>query len=369
MQILKYESPDQHNSIVTAAVTVLKNGGLVVFPTETTYGLGADATNPEAVAKLLRFKARREGKPLSIAVTDQAMAEEFVELTDSARRVYQRFLPGPVTVVSADKGKLAPGVASEFATVGVRIPDYPLVHELVRGLAHPITATSANASDGKRPYAVADIFESLSTAQRQLIDLVIDVGELPHRPPSTVIDTTHSTPVTFRQGDIQVEGSASANANTVLDSMSEQETKDIAGKLLLKHWNQLKSTGLIIGLDGSLGVGKTIFTKGIAEFLQITEPLTSPTYTYMEEYDYTRHGQTGRLYHLDVWKVETPEEFNFLNIPSLIKPGNVIVIEWWHQIKDWWQPQSQAPLLTINLDQTSDQGRRITIAEKLHHAP
>lgn len=332
-----------------AAVQALRAGELIIFPTETTYGAGVDATNPTAVAKLLRYKSRREGKPLSIAVSDQKMAAEYVEINKQAQKLYQRFLPGPVTVISKSLGKVAHGVESEFGTLGVRIPDYELMLEILKKFNRPITATSANGSGQKRPYSIQDVFDGLSDKQKGLIDLVLDVGSLPKNDPSTVIDTTLSTPTTLRAGKIENESSKN------LISKSEIETKKIAGTLLLKNWNQLKEKGLVIGLDGVLGAGKTIFAKGVAEFLQISETITSPTYSYIEEYDYIRHGVKGRLYHIDLWKIETKEELERLEIEKLIAPKNVIVIEWYQQGK------TIDTDLKILIEENKDQSRSITV--------
>jgi len=364
MRILK-TSLSTPAEIVAEATNVLRQGGLVLFPTETTYGAGVDATNPEAVQKLLAYKSRREGKPLSIAVTDQKMAEKYVVISEAAAKLYRTFLPGPVTVISQSLGNVAPGVESEFGTLGVRIPDYPLVTALVEKLGVPITATSANGSGEKRPYTVADILQGLSATQTGLIDLIIDAGQLPERPPSTVIDTTLSTPVTFRQGELSLSSAGQTDSQYSLFSQSEDETRKIASRLLLKYWSELKSTGLVIGLDGALGVGKTIFAKGAAEFLLITEDITSPTYTYNEEYNFSRHGVNGQLYHLDLWKINSEKELQNLEISSLLKPNTVVVIEWYSQVSQWLQPEIKAkniPLITIEITQ-KDQARELTIHE------
>jgi L-threonylcarbamoyladenylate synthase len=325
MQILKTK---EHSSkeVIQRACEVLAAGGLVIFPTETTYGAGVDATQQSAVDKLLSYKSRREGKPLSIAVVDQAMAEEYVEANESAKRLYQRFLPGPVTVVSKTKGVVAQGVASEYGTLGVRIPAYPLVIDIVKALGKPMTATSANGSGEKRPYTVQDIFDGLSEKQKSLIDLVIDAGELPPNPPSTVIDTTLDTPVVFRQGDITLEGTSAEL--TTFPSASEEQTQEIAQRVILKHWNNITANGLVIALQGSLGVGKTIFVKGIAKFLGITETITSPTYVYVQQYEFTRHKQSGQLHHFDLWRIEKPEMIDHLGLEELFGPNRVIAVEW-----------------------------------------
>jgi len=355
MKIIKVKD-GSIEAVVNQAVEVLRGGGLVIYPTETVYGVGVDATNPDAVEKLLQYKARREGKPLSIAVTDQAMAERCVELTDQARQLYQRFLPGPYTIVSAGKGEVAAGVESEFGTLGIRIPDYPLVLQLVGQLGKPITATSANASGKKRPYSVKDIFDHLSDKQKKLVDLVIDAGELPNNEPSIVIDTTLTTPLTVR--------GSFAEGGHIFETQADQETRALAGKLLLKHWERLKNYGLVIGLSGELGTGKTIFTQGVAQFLKIEEQLTSPTYTYLNEYDYERYDAQGKLYHLDAWKIDSQRELDQLEVKQLAGPSNVVVVEWWQQAAKWWPAELQ-PELLINFEETGEHSRKISVEENL----
>ncbi len=351
-------SPDK---IIARTVEVLQAGGIVIFPTETTYGAGVDATNQQAVDRLLSYKSRREGKPMSIAVPNQAEAAKYVEVNPSAQKLFDRFLPGPVTVVCQSKNKVATGVASEFGTLGIRIPDYQLILDIVEAYGKPITATSANASGEKRPYTVQDIFDRLSQKQQNLIDLVLDAGELPHNPPSTVIDTTLSTPVVMR--DRQTTDAELHNQPTfTLTSHSPSETEDIAGRLLLKNWNQIQETGLVIGLNGPLGIGKTIFAKGSAKFLKIEYIIKSPTYSYIEEYDYTRHQTSGKFYHLDLWKVDDQTTFDRLEIPPLIQPHNILLIEWWNQIAEFALPQIQ-PQLIIDFSETG-QDRLLAIHEE-----
>lgn len=251
---------------------------------------------------------------------------------------------------------LAPGVASEFGTVGVRIPDYPLVLELIQALGAPITATSANASGAKRPYSIADAMAGLSNKQKNLIDFVIDVGTLPPNEPSTVIDATLSTPITMRSGTTQLK-----EASDHFTTSTESETKGLAGRLLLKHWNTIRERGLVIGLNGPLGAGKTIFTKGIAEFLGITETITSPTYSYMHEYSFVRHNVTGTLFHLDVWKIDSPEMAARLEIEKIIQPNTIVAIEWIEQLSG----SNIEPDLLITFEPIQDDtARSITVQEK-----
>lgn len=363
MKILKLSDFNQRK-IVDEIVKSLGRGELVIFPTETTYGAGVDATNQRAVDKLLSYKTRREGKPLSIAVPNLALAEQYVEVNETARKFYQTFLPGPFTIISQSKHQTAQGVESEFGTLGVRIPDYQLVLEFLQIFGKPVTATSANASGKKRPYSIADLLANLSEKQKKLIDLVIDAGELPHNQPSTIIDTTLSAPVTLRQGDVVAEGVAKIEEGEVdFISENETETKALAMRLLLKNWEAIKTTGLVVGLDGELGVGKTIFTKGVAEFLQIGEMITSPTYTYVNEYDYERHGFKGQLFHFDVWKVQSAEELKRLDFWSTLKSGNVVVVEWWQQIEPFLG-KLPTKVVTIKMSENEIGLRELRVREK-----
>lgn len=354
----------QPKDSIRETIAVLESGGLVLFPTETTYGAGVDATNQEAVDKLLAYKSRREGKPLSILVADQEMASQYVEINEQAKKLYTQFLPGPVTVVSKSLNTVANGVASEFGTLGIRIPDYQLLLDLSKQYQKPITATSANASGKKRPYSIQDILSGLNEKQKGLIDLVLDAGTLPQNDPSTVIDTTLSIPVTMRSSSRDLQNSLPSDSTVVLTSHSEQETKDIAGKLLLKHWNDVVSTGLVIALNGDLGVGKTIFTKGSAHFLKIADIIKSPTYSYIEEYDYTRHQTSGQFFHLDMWKVADKDEFARLKVQDLLQQNNIVVIEWFNQVKENIAPLIQnVPVIEITITQEKNEARSIMIIE------
>lgn len=351
----RYNTPMEHLILaqtspkiaIEKARAVLAAGGLVLFPTETTYGAGVDATNQEAVNKLLRYKSRREGKPLSIVVTNQDMAEQFVVLNDQAKTLWQQFLPGPVTVVCQSKHTTAQGVSSEFETLGLRVPDYPLILDLVNQYKKPITATSANGSGKKLPYSIPDIINNLSKKQQECIDLILDAGELPHNPPSVVIDTTLSAPVTLRAGGI--ESLNQYEQASLLLSSTEEETKNIAKRIMLKNWNELAQKPLIIGLDGPLGVGKTIFAKGVAEFLQIAQTITSPTYSYMEEYPFARHQTEGMFFHLDMWKVSQQALFEKLELVKLLEPNHVFVIEWFDQVAPFFEHSDYAEATIVRV--------------------
>jgi L-threonylcarbamoyladenylate synthase len=323
MNSISLEETD-YSVVVEAAVSVLKSGGIVIYPTETLYGIGVDATNPDAVNKLLFYKTRREGKPLSIAVSGEEMAEEYVEVNDVARNLYRNFLPGPITVVSKSKGKVAPGVEAEIGTVGIRIPDYPLIVDIVKAFGKPITASSANASNQKRPYTVADILDNISDKQEALIDLVIDAGTLPKREPSTVVDTTLNQEVVLRQGSIKL--------NEVLEKKTEsaEETQLLGFDLMKKYVHHLGYKSVVFALQGELGAGKTQMSKGIARALEVPDLIQSPTFTIENEYVI----KDKHLYHIDTWRLFESQELVDLGFIQQVEDGNVFVIEWADKVRE-----------------------------------
>lgn len=326
------EISKQNAKSVKKAVEILKAGGLVVFPCETTYGVAADATNPKAIKKLNAYKKRPISKPYSVAVANLKMAEGYAILNKTAKNIYKEFLPGPITVVSYGKHKLAKGVESETGTLGIRISSYPLVGKIVKTLGCPITATSANASYKKRPYKISDILDNISDKQKSLIDLVINAGELPHNEPSTVIDTTIDDPVVLRQGKIKFK-----NINKIL-SKSEADTQNTAKEIFQKYEKYLGSRPIIFALSGEMGSGKTQFAKGIGRVLEIKEEVVSPTFNLVLEYE--------KLIHIDAWRLERSEELNALGFLKMIENKNmVIAIEWADRVLNEIKKQREHSLI------------------------
>lgn len=312
----------EKNEAVDIAVQALEKGQLVFMATETVYIAAVDATNEIAVKKLVAFKNRPFGKPLSVGVTDIEMAEKYIVLNETARNLYKRFLPGPVTVVSTGRHVVANGVEAENGTLGIRIPDYVFFQEVCKKFNRPITATSANASYQRRPYKLTDILNNISEKQKKLIDLMIDAGELPHNEPSTVIDTTlDDTPVILRQGETKLK-----DTNEVL-SRSEENTQNIAKELWQKYEGYKDKRSIIFALEGQMGAGKTQFVKGLARAMGIKQQITSPTYDLLNCLQSTVDGR--QLAHIDTWRMVDPnEELSNLDVKSLLKNNSVVAIEW-----------------------------------------
>lgn len=317
MEIIK-----KNSEAIDKAVSVLQKGGLVIFPCETVYGVAVDCLNSKAVKKLNKYKQRPLGKPYAIMCSNQKMAEKYVELNEPAKNLYKTFLPGPVTIISKSRHKVAKGIESELGTLGVRIPDYKFMLELIEKFGNPIVATSANTSYQKRPYKLSDILNNISERQKDLVDLIIDAGELPHNEPSTVIDTTLDNPTVLRQGEIKLK-----DKNEVL-STSEENTQNVGKELWQKYEQYVGKRPIIFALEGEMGTGKTQFTKGLARAMGITEVVTSPTFSLVNSY--------GSLNHFDVWRLINSKELEALGFLKMIEDKNIVIaIEWAERVADF----------------------------------
>jgi len=340
---------------IKEAVRILKKGGLIVYPTETCYGIGAEATNPQAVKKLFLYKGNRVNKAISIAVSNKQMAEKYVTLNKKAVELYKKFLPGPLTIISKSKRKVDKRLESKKKTLGVRIPDYPLILQLTKQLGKPITSTSANISGENNPYSIKDLKENTSQKKLQMIDLILDAGYLTHNPPSTVVDTTADKIHILRQGKIII-----GLKEQSLVSFSEEETKKLAKKILKENKDKLKKKALVFALQGELGAGKTIFAKGLAQGLGIKQNVPSPSFILVREYPYSLKKQKGIFYHLDTWRIESTQEFENLGLEKMLQPGNILAIEWLKKVKDYLKNfDEKAKIIWVNIDHLDQNKRKI----------
>jgi L-threonylcarbamoyladenylate synthase len=346
--------------IIKETTKILANGGMVIYPTETCYGIGADATNSKVLKKLLNYKKFRGSKPISIAVADREMASKYVEINEMGENIYENYLPGPITVVSISKGILKPPVVSKQGTVGVRIPDYPLTLELIKTYGKPITATSANMSYRSAPYDIDKLLEQLPEKSKKMIDLIIDAGKLPKNPPSTVLDTTLNTLSILREGKHKFEEAIVKNRKILTKKTdTPEETTQMGYQFSKKYLNPNKP--IVVALSGELGAGKTQFTKGIGKQLGVKEIVTSPTYTIINEYKY--NGNT--LAHMDTWRL-MEDELERSGLIEHLEEHNIVVIEWadkfYQEIKALCDNMN-IPIYNIKFNYISLEKREITIYE------
>src|SRR4051794_30465411 len=202
---------------IAAAVRVLGEGGLVAFPTETVYGLGADATNGEAVARLYAAKGRPRFNPLIAHVADVAAARRLARFDADAELLAGVFWPGPLTLVL----RKAPGCAvSELATAGldsiaVRVPDHPVARDILKALGNPVVAPSANRSGHVSPTTAQHVLADLGGR----IDLIVDDGPTRVGIESTIVSCL-GAPTLLRPGGVAREAIESVLGHTLLDTES-----------------------------------------------------------------------------------------------------------------------------------------------------
>jgi L-threonylcarbamoyladenylate synthase len=189
-----------HPEALRTALDILRHGGLVAFPTDTVYGVGAMAFDPAAVERIYAAKGRDAAKALPILLADQDRLTEVAdEIGPDARRLAETFWPGPLTIV-VRKRDVVPEAVSEGGTIGVRVPAHPVALELLSA-GGPLATTSANLS-GAPDSMTAD---EVAAALGDRIDLIVDGGRAPGGKPSTVVDCTVSPPTLLREGPVSMD--------------------------------------------------------------------------------------------------------------------------------------------------------------------
>jgi L-threonylcarbamoyladenylate synthase len=184
---------------IPEAVRILRAGGLVAFPTETVYGLGADATSAAAVARIFAAKGRPPTNPLIVHVADAVVARQYAGAwPPAASRLAERFWPGPLTLVLPKSPQIVPAASAGLGTVGLRVPDHPLALEMLRAFGGPVAAPSANKSNHVSPTTADHVRQELSDA----VDLVLDGGPCSVGIESTVVDLTGPRPAILRPGGV-----------------------------------------------------------------------------------------------------------------------------------------------------------------------
>jgi L-threonylcarbamoyladenylate synthase len=187
---------------IKQAVNILKNGGVVAYPTDTVYGLGACMTDIAAVDRIFQVKGRPKGMALPVLLADKKQIAEIVTaVTPAARRLADEFFPGALTIILPKSANVPEIITGGSRTIAFRIPDHPVPLALVNGLGKPIVGTSANLSG--KPSALTAVEVSNQIGDK--IDMVIDGGRCPGGIESTIVDLSGEKPVIRRQGAISIE--------------------------------------------------------------------------------------------------------------------------------------------------------------------
>ena len=190
------------NSKIKEAAETIKNGGLVVFPTETVYGIGADGLNQDAVEKIYMAKGRNKNKPLILLISNIKMLEEIAEdLTEVEEKLIKAFWPGPLTIILKRKPCVPDIVTGGGDTVGVRLTSGEIARRLIEESKCPIAAPSANLAGKPSGTAVEEIFEELNDR----VDCIIDGGKSEIGIESTILRVIDGVPTILRQGQVTAE--------------------------------------------------------------------------------------------------------------------------------------------------------------------
>jgi L-threonylcarbamoyladenylate synthase len=196
-KIIHINPSKPHLGDIKTAAEVIKKGGILFFPTQCLYGLGADALNTEAIKKIFDIKQRPLFKPLSILIKNRDEIDKLVRyVPPAALHIMESFWPGRITIVFEAKDLLPTQLTAGTGKIGIRLPGHPVAAALLNALENPITGTSANITDTAACSQVSD----LDPRVEKKLDLILDAGPLKGGAGSTVIDVTTDIPKIIREG-------------------------------------------------------------------------------------------------------------------------------------------------------------------------
>jgi len=199
MRTIKIDRRRVSTSVLERVVASLKAGAVVVYPTDTAYGLAADPANARAVRRVFAIKGRRAEKQLPLIAGSRESAAAFVRLSGLSLKLAERYWPGPLTIVAPVRGRSASGAGG---TAALRVPASVWARALANGLGHPITSTSANLSGRPAIYAQDGIRRSFA-GRRHQPDIFLDAGRLRPRPPSTIVKVSRGKVIILRAGPVK----------------------------------------------------------------------------------------------------------------------------------------------------------------------
>ncbi|WP_010531571.1 L-threonylcarbamoyladenylate synthase [Lentibacillus jeotgali] len=242
------ENPDYQ--AIREAAELLRDGRTVAFPTETVYGLGADATNEAAVSGIFRAKGRPEDNPLIAHVATKEQLRSLVSTLPSvAEKLLDQFTPGPLTVVLPSNGVCAGNVTSGLSTIGVRIPEHPVARELLKACDIPVAAPSANISGKPSPTTADHVWEDLNGK----ISGLVDGGSTGVGVESTVVDCTQDVPIVLRPGGITKEQLKAAVGSVMVDpALANTEESPKAPGMKYTHYAPEVPMWLVAGTPEDL---------------------------------------------------------------------------------------------------------------------
>lgn len=201
-QILKIHPEQPEPELVRQAVSLIQQGGVAAYPTETFYGLGVAVTNDQAIKRLFDVKRRDYGNPVAVIVSDREMLTTIVdEIPEKALVLMEIFWPGPLTILFNTNKKISRRLTTNTGRIGIRVSSHPVAAALVKALGEPLTTTSANLSGF--PPSLSP--RHLKSYFGEKLDLIVDAGELAPSRGSTVVDVTEEKLAVIREGVIPAD--------------------------------------------------------------------------------------------------------------------------------------------------------------------
>lgn len=201
-EVLKVDEDHSKEIILTQAAEILAGGGIIAYPTETFYGLGADATNEKAIEKIFAVKGRDFKNPISLIIGQTADVYPLVkDVPEKARKLMEAFWPGALTIVFLAANIVSTRLTAGSGKIGMRVSSHPIAQTIVQKLKKPLTATSANLSGAPECSLASEVIKQIGDK----IDAILDWGETQGGKASTIIDVTCDPPVILREGTINRE--------------------------------------------------------------------------------------------------------------------------------------------------------------------
>ena len=247
-QLLGLDSAQKREDNLILAAKALQNGKLVVFPTETVYGIGADALNISAVANIFTAKGRPQDNPLIVHVADVKQIKPLVvEFCETAKLLAEKFWPGPLTIIFPKSELIPSEVSAGLDTVAIRIPSHPVAHELLKKAGIPVAAPSANRSGLPSPTTAQHCYTDLNGK----VDIILDGGHANVGVESTVVAIENGVPVILRPGGVPLEDLIDAVgqarvSHAVLEELGKDEVASSPG-MKYKHYSPKADVFIVHG--------------------------------------------------------------------------------------------------------------------------
>ncbi len=198
-EILKVSTDRSEEDVISSAAAIVSRGGVIAYPTETIYGLGADATNEQAIRRIFEIKGRDFANPISVIIGNPQDIYPLVrEVTDTAQKLMDIFWPGPLTIVFKSADSVLPLITANTGKIGIRLTSHEVARQIAAKTGKPLTATSANLSGAPECANASEVAAQLGDK----IDAIIDLGNTAGTIGSTIIDATRAPLAILREGAI-----------------------------------------------------------------------------------------------------------------------------------------------------------------------